>query len=143
MENKRIYHQPFNSKEFGSERNRIPALFTLNDGSVMVGADMRYGHGQDSPNNIDIAVAVSKDGYTDWEYTMINHFDDFADTVTEKESASFIDSTIVQSKTGRIFMLADADPAGCGTFSQKQAQATLKLTAKSAFFLQQASTATN
>ncbi len=119
MENKKIYHQPFDNKEFGSERNRIPALYTLIDGSVIAGADMRYGHGQDSPNNIDIAVAVSKDGYTDWEYTMVNHFDDYADTVTEKESASFIDSTIVQSGTGRIFMLADADPAGCGYLQSK------------------------
>ncbi len=119
MDNKIIYHQPFNDKQFGSERNRIPALYTLNDGSVIVGADMRYGHGQDSPNNIDIAVAVSKDGYTDWEYTMVNHFDDYADTVTEKQSASFIDSTIVQSETGRIFMLADADPAGCGYLQSK------------------------
>lgn len=119
MENKRIYHQPFNDKQFCSERNRIPSLYTLADGTVIAGADMRYGHGQDSPNNIDIAVAVSRDGYTDWEYVMVNHFDDYADTVTEKESASFIDSTIVQSKTGRIFMLADADPAGCGYLQSK------------------------
>ena len=119
MDKKIIYDQPFNNKEFGSEQNRIPALYTLADGSVMVGADMRYGHGQDSPNNIDIAVAVSKNGYTDWEYTMVNHFDDYADTVTEKESASFIDSTIIQSSTGRIFILSDADPSGCGYLQSK------------------------
>ena len=119
MENKIIYHQPFNNKEYGSERNRIPALCTLKDGSVIAGADMRYGHGQDSPSNIDIAVAVSKNGYTDWEYTMVNHFDDYADTITEKDSASFIDSTIVQSETGRIFMLADAYPSGCGYLQSK------------------------
>lgn len=114
-----IYEQPFNNKEFKSEQNRIPSLYTLNDGSVIAGADMRYGHGQDSPNNIDIAVAVSKDGYTDWQYTMVNHFDDYADTVTEKASASFIDSTIVQTKNGRIFMLVDADPSGCGYLQSK------------------------
>lgn len=109
-----IYEQPFANKEFGSERNRIPSLYTLNDGSVMAGADIRYGHGADSPNNIDIAVAISKDGYTDWEYIMVNHFDDYADTVTSKDSASFIDSAIVQSETGRIFMLVDAQPSECG-----------------------------
>ena len=109
-----LYDQPFDNKEFGSERNRIPALYTLNDGSVMAGADIRYAHGSDSPNNIDIAIAVSKDGYTDWEYSMVNHFDDYADTVTSTDSASFIDSAIVQSKTGRIFMLADAQPSECG-----------------------------
>lgn len=119
MENKKVYYQPFNNKEFSSERNRIPALYTLNDGSVIAGADMRYGHGSDSPNNIDIAVAVSKDGYADWEYTMVNCFDDYADSLTEKESASFIDSTIVQSETGRIFMLSDAYPAGGGYLQSK------------------------
>ena len=114
MSSKIIYDQPFDHKEYGSERNRIPALYTLNDGSVMAGADIRYGHGSDSPNNIDIAVAISKDGYNDWDYVMVNHFDDYADLVTSTDSASFIDSVIVQSSTGRIFMLADAQPSECG-----------------------------
>ncbi len=116
---KKNYYQPFNNNEFGSSQNRIPALYTLKNGNVIVGADMRYGHGQDSPNNIDIAVALSEDGYTDWEYVMVNHFDDYVDTVTEKASASFIDSTIIQSQTGRIFILSDADPSGCGYLQSK------------------------
>ena len=119
MEQKKFYEQPFNDKQFKSERNRIPSLYTLRDGTVIVGADMRYGHGSDSPNNIDIAIALSKDGYTDWDYVMVNHFDDYADTVTEKESASFIDSILVQSETGRIFLLADAYPAGGGYLQSK------------------------
>lgn len=114
MKTKIPYEQIFDNKEFSSERNRIPALYTLNDGSVMAGADIRYGHGSDSPNNIDIAVAVSKNGYTDWKYSMVNYFDDYTDTVTSTDSASFIDSAIVQSETGRIFMLADAQPSECG-----------------------------
>lgn len=114
-----IYEQPFNDGQFCSERNRIPALYTLDDGSVMVGADMRYGHGSDSPNNIDIAVAVSKDGYTGWEYTMVNFFDDYTDKLTAKESASFIDSAIVQTSTGRILLIADAYPYGCGYLQSK------------------------
>ncbi len=114
MDFKITYEQPFDNKEFGSERNRIPALYTLNDGSIMAGADIRYGHGSDSPNNIDIAVAISKNGYTDWDYIMVNHFDDYADTVTSTDSASFIDSAIAQSSTGRIFMVADAQPTECG-----------------------------
>ena len=135
MDNKIIYEQPFNDKQYGSERNRIPALYTLADGSVMAGADMRYGHGQDSPSNIDIAVAVSANGYTGWEYTMVNHFDDYADTVTEKDSASFIDSTIVQSQTGRIFMLADAYPAGCGYLQSKTGTGYAELDGKKRMLL--------
>lgn len=80
---------------------------------------MRYGHGADSPNNIDIAVAVSKDGYTDWEYTMVNYFDDYSESLTEKESASFIDSAIAQTKDGRIFLICDAYPMGCGYLQSK------------------------
>lgn len=114
MKPKKTYEQLFDNKEFLSERNRIPSLYTLKDGSVLAGADIRYGHGSDSPNNIDIAVAISENGYTDWEYSMVNYFDDYADTVTSKDSASFIDSAIVQSDTGRIFLLADAQPAECG-----------------------------
>ena len=119
MSSKINYQQIFDNKEFGSERNRIPALYTLNDGSVIAGADIRYNHGSDSPNNIDIAVALSKDGYTDWEYVMVNHFDDYADTVTSTDSASFIDSVIAQSSSGRIFMLADAQPSECGYLQAK------------------------
>ena len=130
MTSKIIYEQPFNNKEYGSERNRIPALYTLNDGSVIAGADIRYSHGSDSPNNIDIAVAISKDGYTNWEYTMVNHFDDYADTVTSKDSASFIDSVIVQSKTGRIFLLADVQPSECGYLQCKTGTGYAKINGK-------------
>ena len=113
------YDQPFNDGQFGSVKNRIPALYTLSDGSVMVGADMRYGHGSDSPNNIDIAVGISKDGYTGWDYTMVNFFDDYSDKLTEKESASFIDCSIVQTETGRILIISDAYPYGCGYLQSK------------------------
>ena len=103
------YDQPFEEGQLGSERYRIPAILTLNDGSVLAAADMRYGHGSDSPNNIDVVVAKSADGYTNWEYNIINHFDDYADSETATASASFIDSAIIQSKeTGRIFIVSDA-----------------------------------
>lgn len=117
--NTTAYEQPFNKGTLNSECDRIPSLYTLNDGSVMAGADLRYNHGADSPNNIDIAVAVSKNGYTDWEYTVVNHFDDYADGTTSKDSASFIDSVIAQSSTGRIFLLADAYPSEGGYLQSK------------------------
>ena len=101
------YTQPF---DFGrgeecENKFRIPSLYTLNDGSVLAIADARYGHGSDSPNNIDILAAISEDGYTGWEYFSLNHFDDYADGVTEANSASFIDCATVQSSTGRIFVV--------------------------------------
>ncbi len=109
------YDQPFAPGTKGSELFRIPAIYTLNNGSVIVGADARYAHGTDSPHNIDTLVAISPDGYTNWDYTVVNHFDDYADGTTDTNSASFIDSSIAQSKkTDRIFIITDAFPYGGG-----------------------------
>lgn len=114
------YDQVFDSGVMGIKDYRIPALYTLNDGSVIAAADMRYDHGSDSPNNIDSLVAISKDGYTGWDYKVINHFADYADGVTDAASASFIDMAVAQSSTGRIFVVVDAQPANCGYLQCKQ-----------------------
>ena len=121
------YQNPFVSGTMGSKKYRIPAILTLNDGSVIAAADMRYDHGADSPNNIDTLVAISNDGYNDWAYNSINHFDDYADTYNDKNSASFIDSAIGQSKrTGRIFIVTDAYPSGGGLFTSKTGSGFVK-----------------
>ncbi|MDD6276045.1 MAG: sialidase family protein [Clostridia bacterium] len=115
------YSQPFDSGTESSDTFRIPSIITLQDGSVMAAADMRYSHGMDSPQNIDTLLAFSPDGYGDWEYTVVNHFDDYADGVTDVNSASFIDSAAVQSeKTGRIFIITDAFPSGTGYSQAKR-----------------------
>ena len=104
----RSYDQPFAPGTQNSETFRIPAIYTLNDGSVIAGADARYDHGTDAPHNIDTLIAISPDGYSDWEYNFINFFDDYYGSTTSTDSASFIDSAIVQSKkTGRIFVVTD------------------------------------
>lgn len=114
------YDQFLDRGTLGCNEFRIPALYTLNDGSVIGAADMRYEHGSDSPNNIDSLVAFSPNGYTGWDYEVINHFDDYADGVTDVNSASFIDMAIAQNKDGKIFVLVDAQPAGCGYLQCKQ-----------------------
>lgn len=112
------YEQPFAEGTQGSKNYRIPSLYTLNDGSVLAIADKCYEHGSDSPNNIDIQIAKSANGYTDWEYSMLNYFDDCADEVVDTYSASFIDSAVVQSKkTGRIYVVSDVWPSGGGYFN--------------------------
>lgn len=114
------YDRPFYSGAMGSTTFRIPALYTLNDGSVIAVADKRYESGLDSPANIDIGYAISKDGYTDWQYGTLNHFGDYADGVTSTKSASFIDSAVVQASSGRIFVISDAFPSGCGSNYSKK-----------------------
>lgn len=130
------YDQIFDAGQNGSERYRIPAIYTLKDGSVIAAADMRYGHGADSPGNIDTLVAISKNGYTNWNYNVINYFDDYADSLTEKASASFIDTAIVQSEqTGRIFTVVDAQPSGCGYLDCKQGTGFTTIDGKSYMLL--------
>lgn len=99
--------QPFEAGTMGSQTYRIPAIYTLHDGTVLAAADMRYNHGADSPNNIDTLLAFSDDGYSEWRFNVVNYFDDYVDTVTAKASASFIDTAIVQTEKGRIFILTD------------------------------------
>ncbi len=120
MAEKTTYTQPFDKGTLNCERFRIPALYTLHDGTVVAGADVRYGHGSDSPNNIDIALAFSADGYSDWQYRILNHFDDYADGTTEKDSASFIDSALVQTESGRIIVITDAFPSEGGYLQAKK-----------------------
>ena len=129
------YEQPFDRGEHGVSEYRIPSLYTLNDGSVLAIADARYKHGSDSPNNIDILAAISKDGYTNWDYTVLNHFDDYADGVTDVNSASFIDCATVQSSTGRIFVVTDAQPAGCGYLQCKQGSGFITVDGKKCMLL--------
>ena len=105
--------QPFVKGTMGSEKFRIPAAWTLNDGRLLFSADMRNTEGSDSPQNIDTLVAVY-DG-EDFEYTVVNRFDDVEPGRSETESASYIDSALLQSKdSGRIFILTTAYPTGIG-----------------------------
>ena len=108
------YAEPFAPGTMGSKTYRIPGIWTLNNGGVFAVADMRYDHGSDSPNNIDILFAKSEDGYKEWSYSMPNYFGDYADTVTDTNSASFIDSAVAQSSTDRIFVVSDVCPSGGG-----------------------------
>lgn len=125
------YYQPFDKGTQGSQLYRIPAILTLNDGSVLAAADMRYDHGSDSPNNLDTLVAISKDGYSQWEYNKINYFDDYADSETAAESASFIDSAIGQSKqTGRIFIVTDAYPSKGGVLNSAKGSGYVEVNGK-------------
>ena len=124
------YAEPFAPGTMGSETYRIPALWTLNNGNVMAVADMRYAHGSDSPNNIDILAAFSKDGYAEWDYNVINYFDDYADDATHINSASFIDSAVAQSSTGRIFVVSDACPSGGGYWQAQEGSGFVEVEGK-------------
>ena len=133
MNNK--YFQPFETGTMGSETYRIPAIYTLKDGSVIAAADMRYAHGSDSANNIDTLLAFSENGYGEWKYNVVNYFDDYADNHTSTESASFIDTAIVQSENGRIFILTDVWTAYGGYMTCKKGTGFVKVNGKEQLLL--------
>ncbi|MDA3731913.1 exo-alpha-sialidase [Niameybacter massiliensis] len=107
---------------------RIPTLLTLKSGTVVSSIDARYGGTHDAKSNIDIAFAKSLDGGVTWSApTLPMVFDDYASKAVEWPrdsvgknvqivgSAAFIDSVLLQDRiNGRLFLFADAFPAGQG-----------------------------
>ncbi len=105
---------------FNAFTYRIPCLLTLNDGDVMAATDLRVNI-LDSPNNIEIGVRVLDSKTGEWGRPIVAHqFNDYDQQmgtntyVPVKDSASFIDTAITQTASGRIFMLVDAMPANAG-----------------------------
>lgn len=112
----------------GANYFRIPTLLTLESGTVVSSADARYGGTHDAKSNIDIAFSKSSDSGNTWsEPTLPLVFNDYVaqqvdwprDSVGKNAqiqgSASFIDSVLLEDKTtNRLFMFADAMPAGIG-----------------------------
>lgn len=107
---------------------RIPALLTLESDTVVAAADARYGGTHDAKSNIDIAFSKSTDGGKTWsEATLPLCFDDYVDKQIEwprdsvgrnvqiQGSATFIDPVLLEdTTTNRLFLFADAMPAGIG-----------------------------
>lgn len=119
--------QPFERGVMGCREYRIPAMITLNNGEILCAADDRHTHGQDAPQNLDILTAVSCDNCMSWDYTFSNHFDDCKDGTSDKNSASYNDSAIIQSKeTGRIFILSSMFSSGGGAFKSKRGTGYVK-----------------
>lgn len=108
---------------------RIPSLLSLSSGTVVSAADARYGGTHDSKSNIDIAFSKSLDGGITWKNPTIPlQFNDYVaknidwprdsigKNVQIQGSASFIDPVLLEDKeTKRLFIFADAMPAGIGS----------------------------
>lgn len=108
---------------------RIPSLLTLKSGTIVSAIDARYGGTHDSKSNIDTAFSKSLDEGATWSNPILPlYFDDYASQKTDwptdstgrdlqiNGSASFIDPVMVENaETGRIFLFADAMPAGIGS----------------------------
>lgn len=119
---------PFHSKNgLGCNYYRIPAMITTKQGVTIAAIDARFGGTYDSPNNLDTAVSRSVDAGKTWLTPKLPfHFTDYEDSgallppgagaMKTRQSASTIDPCLLEDRaTGRVFLLVDQFPAGCGS----------------------------
>ncbi|MBQ2278478.1 MAG: exo-alpha-sialidase, partial [Clostridia bacterium] len=73
----------------GSDQFRIPALVTMNDGTVVAAADARWNTHADGCG-LDTIVSVSEDNGKTWRYTFANYLGDNGNRMN-RLSTTFID----------------------------------------------------
>ena len=109
--------QPFAAGTGGSQNFRIPAIVTLDDGTIVAAADARWNTSADA-GGLDTIVSRSSDNGANWNYTFANYLGDNGN-VYVKESATFIDPALATDGS-TIYMLADLFPGGVALNSSNQ-----------------------
>lgn len=99
---------PF-SPSSGSKRFRIPALVTMDDGTVTAAADARWNTGADGCG-LDTIVSFSEDNGTSWRYTFANYLGDNGNRMN-RYSTAFIDP-LLTVRGDTIYLLVDLWPGG-------------------------------
>ena len=117
--------QPFAAGTGGSDNFRIPAMVTLDDGTIVAAADARWNTTVDA-GGLDTIVSRSFDNGANWNYTFANYLGDNGNSYV-KESATFIDPALATDGS-TVYMLADLFPGGVALNSSNQ-----KPEAKAAF----------
>lgn len=99
--------QPFVAGQTGGSNNnsfRIPAMVTLDDGTIVAAADARWNEAHDGGGN-DTIVSYSNDNGKTWNYTFANYMGDNNYTWT-RDSTTFIDPALAtDGKT--VYMIVD------------------------------------
>ena len=90
---------------------RIPAIVTLNDGTLVAAADARWQgwDSQDDNGNIDTVVSYSKDNGATWEVSFANYFTCSTPYAENWGSPTVIDPGIVTDGE-KVYMIADLFP---------------------------------
>lgn len=95
-----------------SNSYRIPSMVTLNDGTIVAAADIRWNTTYDG-GGLDTLVARSTDGGVSWSYVAANYLGDNGNTYNGKQSTCFIDPCLTVAKDGQtVYMLVDLYPYG-------------------------------
>ncbi len=103
------FDQPFASWTGESQKFRIPALATLEDGTVLAGIDARWGTYLDG-GGLDTIVSSSKDNGETWYYTYANHLGDNGNA-WNRNSSCFIDPAFAVDGN-KVYMMVDLWPGG-------------------------------
>lgn len=101
--------QPFAANTAGSQYFRIPAMITLNDGTIVAAADARWNTTEDA-YGLDTMVSRSDNNGETWHYTFANYLGDNGNQMNYSSTA-FIDPALAtDGKT--VWMLVDLFPDG-------------------------------
>lgn len=101
--------QPFSSGTGGSTYFRIPAMVTLDDGTIVAACDARWNTTSDGWC-LDTIVSYSKDNGTTWNYTFANYLGDNGNSYNSSSTA-FIDPCLATDGE-TVWMLVDLYPGG-------------------------------
>lgn len=112
-ENRVTYGQPFASGTAGSVHFRIPALITLQDGTLLATADARWETASDG-GGLDTIASISKDGGKTWHYSFPFYFPD-SNGYYGTSATTIIDPGVVEGPDGTIYVIADVNPTGSTT----------------------------
>ena len=95
-----------NGKVEKSQSYRIPSMVTLDDGTIVAAADIRWNTTYDG-GGLDTLVARSTDGGKTWKYTVANYLGDNGNEYNA-QSSTFIDPSLLVAKDGKtVYMLVD------------------------------------
>ena len=101
---------PFVKGTVGSNSFRIPAMVTLNNGTIVAAADARWNTTYDG-GGLDTIVSYSTNNGANWNYTFANYMGDNGNAYNGSESTAFIDPALATDGS-TVYMLTDLYPYG-------------------------------
>lgn len=101
---------PFVRGTGGSNSFRIPAMVTLNDGTIVAAADARWNTTYDG-GGLDTIASYSTDNGANWNYTFANYLGDNGNVYNGSGSTAFIDPALATDGS-TVYMLCDLYPYG-------------------------------
>lgn len=104
---------PFLENAGGSKLFRIPAMITLQDGTLLACADARYETTGDG-GGLDTIIATSADNGQTWNHSYAIRYPDSKGYAGVK-ATTCIDPAVIQGADGTIYIIADMNPTGVTT----------------------------